>query len=120
MVHDVDDVAVWCPDEKPAHTPRLCSYRLRDLVAEFLSLFISSFDVVRVGGNDRVFGAGCVACYELNVRPADLALERVTVPRKSSATSSNRYINGRSAYGAGADDQASEPANIRQGGWGER
>jgi hypothetical protein len=40
MVHDVDYVAVWCPDEEPAHTPLLCSYRVHDLVAEFLTLMI--------------------------------------------------------------------------------
>src|SRR2546430_17459906 len=45
---------------------------------------------------------------------ADFALEHVTVPHKSSATSSNRYINGRSAYSAGTDDQAPEPANSRR------
>ena len=117
MVHDVDDVAVWCPDEKPAHTPRLCNYRFHDLVAKFLSLFISSFDVVRADGNDRVFGAVASRALRAGRSPADLALERVTVPHKSPATSSNRYINGRSAYGAGTDDQASEPANIRQGDW---
>lgn len=36
---------------------------------------------------------------------SDLALEHVTVPHKSSATSSNRYINGRSAYSAGTGDE---------------
>jgi hypothetical protein len=46
---------------------------------------------------------------------ADLALENVTVPHKSSATSSNRYIDGRSAYSAGTYHQAPEPANIRSG-----
>src|SRR5512132_2162528 len=60
MVHDVDDVAVWCSDEEPAHTPWLCSYRVYDLAAEFLSFFISTFDVIRVDGNDRVFGCGCI------------------------------------------------------------
>src|SRR6266496_3286996 len=69
MVHDVDDVAVWCPDEEPAHTPWLCSYRLHDLVAESLSFLISTFDVIRVDGNDRVFGCGCVTRHELDVRP---------------------------------------------------
>src|SRR5690348_516932 len=42
---------------------------------------------------------------------ADLALEHVTRPHTSSATSSNRYINGRSAYSAGSGDQAPEPVN---------
>lgn len=37
MVQDVDDVAVWCSDEEPAHTPWLCRYRVHDLIAEFLS-----------------------------------------------------------------------------------
>jgi len=46
------------PGLKPAHTPRLCSYRFHDLAAEFLGLFMSSFDIVSVDGNDRVFGAG--------------------------------------------------------------
>ena len=45
-------------------------------------------------------------------------LKDVTVPHKSSATSSNRYINGRSAYSSGTDDQAPGPVNIRQGGCG--
>ena len=45
---------------------------------------------------------------------AALALEHVTVSHKSPATSSNRYINGRSARCAGTDDQAPEPANIRR------
>ena len=44
---------------------------------------------------------------------ADLALEHVTGPHTSSATSSNRYINGRSAYSAGTGDQAPEPVNNR-------
>src|SRR4030095_6067468 len=69
MVHDVDDVAVWCSDEEPAHTPWLCSYRVYDLAAEFLSFFISTFDVIRVDGNDRVFGCGCITRHELDVRP---------------------------------------------------
>ena len=41
-------------------------------------------------------------------------LKDVTVPHKSSATSSNRYINGRSAYSSGTDDQAPGPVNIRR------
>jgi hypothetical protein len=68
MVHDVEDVAVWCPDEEPAHTPWLRGERVHDLVAEFLSFFISTFDVIRVDGNDRVFGRGRVARDELDVR----------------------------------------------------
>src|SRR2546421_4364930 len=48
---------------------------------------------------------------------ADVALEHVTVPHKSSATSSNRYINGRSAYSVGTDDQAPEPVNNRRQGY---
>jgi hypothetical protein len=38
-------------------------------------------------------------------------LKDMTVPHKSSATSSNRYINGRSAYSSGTDDQAPGPVN---------
>src|ERR1035438_6440044 len=68
MVHDVDDVTVWCPDEEPAHTPCLCGYRVHDLVAEFLGFFVSNFEVIRVAGDDRIFGCGCVARYELDVR----------------------------------------------------
>jgi hypothetical protein len=34
MVHDVDDVAVWCSDEEPAHAPWLCRDRVHDLVAD--------------------------------------------------------------------------------------
>jgi hypothetical protein len=45
---------------------------------------------------------------------ADLALEHVTGPHTSTATSSNRYINGRSAYSAGTGDQAPEPVNNRR------
>ena len=48
MVHDVNYVAVRCSDEEPAHTPWLCSYRVHDLVAEFLRFFIGTFDVIRV------------------------------------------------------------------------
>jgi hypothetical protein len=55
MANDVDYVAVWCADEESAHTPRLCRYRVHDLVAELLSFFISTFDVIGVDGNDRVF-----------------------------------------------------------------
>src|SRR6266576_2359231 len=68
VIRDVDDVAVWCPDEEPAHAPWLCRYRFHDLVAKFLRFFIGSFDVRRVDGNDRVFGSGFVARYELDVR----------------------------------------------------
>jgi hypothetical protein len=46
---------------------------------------------------------------------SDLTLEPVTVPHKSSATSSNRYINRRSAYSAGTDDQAPEPRKYSAG-----
>ena len=42
---------------------------MHDLVAEFLSFFIGTFDVIRGDGNDRVFGCGCIARYELDVRP---------------------------------------------------
>ena len=69
MAHDVDDVAVWGSDEEPAHTPGLCRCRMHDLVAEFLSLFIGTFDVIRVDGNDQVFGCDGIARYELDVRP---------------------------------------------------
>src|SRR6185437_4329223 len=69
VIHDVDDVAVRCPDEEPAHAPRLCRYRFHNLVAEFLRFFIGSFDIRRVDGNDRVFRGGCVARDELDVRP---------------------------------------------------
>jgi hypothetical protein len=65
MVHDVDDVAVWCPDERPVHTHGSVFIGFPDLVAEFLSLFISRFDIVGVDGNNRVFGGGCVARHEL-------------------------------------------------------
>jgi hypothetical protein len=43
---------------------------------------------------------------------ADLAHKDLTGPHKSSAAGSNRYINGRSAYGASTDDQAREPQII--------
>jgi hypothetical protein len=69
MAHDVDYVAVLCSDEEPAHTPRLCRYRVHDLVAELPSFFISTFDVICVDGHDRVFGSGCVARYELDIAP---------------------------------------------------
>src|SRR6266704_5221384 len=68
VIHDVDDVAVGCPHEEPAHAPCLGSYRFHDLVAEFLRFLIGSFDVVGVDGNDRIFGRGCVARYQLDVR----------------------------------------------------
>ena len=43
-------------------------------------------------------------------------LEHVTGPHMSSATSSNRYINGRSAYSASTGDWAPEPVNNRRSG----
>src|SRR5262245_25235689 len=69
VIHDVDDVAVRRPDEEPAHAPWLCRYRFYDLVAEFLRFFVRTFDVRRVDGNNRIFGGGCVARDELDVRP---------------------------------------------------
>ena len=66
MIHDVDDVAVRCPDEETPDAPWLCRYRFHNLVAEFLRFFIGTFDVGRVDGNDRVFGGGCVARDELD------------------------------------------------------
>jgi hypothetical protein len=52
MAHNVDYIAVRRSDIKAAHTPWLCSDRVHDLVAEFLSFFISAFDIIRVDGND--------------------------------------------------------------------
>src|SRR5947209_18084293 len=69
MVDDVDYIAVWCSDEEAAHAPWLCGYRVHNLVAELLSLFKSTFDVVRVDGNDRVLGRRCIARHELDVHP---------------------------------------------------
>jgi hypothetical protein len=43
MARDVDYVAVWCPDEEPAHPPRLCRQRVHDLVTEPLSFFTVPF-----------------------------------------------------------------------------
>src|SRR3954454_16763994 len=70
MTHDVDDVAVGCSDEEPAHTPWLCGQRMHDLVAELLSFFVGTFDVVRKHGNDRIFRCACVPRYELDIRHA--------------------------------------------------
>ena len=41
-------------------------------------------------------------------------LKDVTIPHKSSATSSNRYMGGRSAHSSGTDDQAPGPVNTRR------
>jgi len=46
MAYDVDDAAVWCADEEPAHAPRFCRDRAHDLVAESSSFFVSTVDVV--------------------------------------------------------------------------
>src|ERR1700704_2868976 len=70
MVHDVDYIAVGCSDEEPAHPPWLGGYRMHDLVAEFLSFCVGTFDVIRVNGNDRVFGCVGIAGDELDVRTA--------------------------------------------------
>jgi len=53
MAYDVDDAAVWCADEEPAHAPRFCRDRVHDLVAESSSFFVSTVDVVRLDGKEK-------------------------------------------------------------------
>lgn len=60
-VPDVDHVAVWRSDEKPAVTAWLCRQWVHDLIAATLSISKGSFDVVREDGDNRVLGCGCVA-----------------------------------------------------------
>src|SRR6202012_2998585 len=43
---------------------------MHDFVAEFLGFRAGAVDVVGADGNDRVFGGGRIACYELDDRPA--------------------------------------------------
>jgi len=69
MTYDVDDAAVWCADEEPAHAPWLCRDRVHDLIAEFSSFFVSTVDVVRLDGDHRVLACSRVTGYELDVGP---------------------------------------------------
>jgi len=61
MVHDVDDIAVWCSHEEPAYAPRLGGQRVHDLVSQLLCFCIGGFNVVGENGDDRVLPCGCVA-----------------------------------------------------------
>jgi hypothetical protein len=71
VVDDVDDIAIWRTDEKPAHSPRLRGQRVNDLEAALLSLRVCRLDLIAHMYRDhRVDRRRCISCNQLDDRAA--------------------------------------------------